>query len=338
MAGDAVGELCRLFDPGHGDQRLGRDALVEFDVLLELRNNGAHQRFHVFPGHVAFLNRTGGGLEVSTVVFDIHQRRARLPLDQHLHGAIGQLQQLQHRCDGAERIKVLRRRAVFLRILLCHQQDLLLALHHRFEGRDRLIPADEQRNDHVRENDDVLERQNRIDRRPCGSHVGGVLIIMPRSPLIAAPAPRGGRPLQWCPPFPLKAPLAGLNTGPVSRVGTSVPPSIWGLAHRLQCMGAYVALHQRASRCAPTCSGWFLRTRCRNRIATVTTTVMAISSHFSGRADVAKLVDALDLGSSDFGRGGSSPFIRTKPAPTSPGNTARPATLNEKVNRIDHAD
>lgn len=29
-------------------------------------------------------------------------------------------------------------------------------------------------------------------------------------------------------------------------------------------------------------------------------------------ADVAKLVDALDLGSSAFGRGGSTPFIRTK--------------------------
>ena len=29
-------------------------------------------------------------------------------------------------------------------------------------------------------------------------------------------------------------------------------------------------------------------------------------------ADVAKLVDALDLGSSAFGRGGSSPFIRTR--------------------------
>ena len=28
-------------------------------------------------------------------------------------------------------------------------------------------------------------------------------------------------------------------------------------------------------------------------------------------ADVAKLVDALDLGSSAFGHGGSSPFIRT---------------------------
>jgi hypothetical protein len=29
-------------------------------------------------------------------------------------------------------------------------------------------------------------------------------------------------------------------------------------------------------------------------------------------ADVAELVDALDLGSSALGRGGSSPFIRTK--------------------------
>ena len=29
-------------------------------------------------------------------------------------------------------------------------------------------------------------------------------------------------------------------------------------------------------------------------------------------ADMAELVDALVLGTSDFGRGGSSPFIRTK--------------------------
>ena len=83
-------------------------------------------------------------------------------------------------------------------------------------------------------------------------------------------------------------------------------------------MGAYVALHQRASRYASGCLGWFLRTRCRNRIATVTTKVIAICGHFSGRADVAKLVDALDLGSSDFGRGGSSPFIRTNPGSDSP--------------------
>jgi hypothetical protein len=41
-----------------------------------------------------------------------------------------------------------------------------------------------------------------------------------------------------------------------------------------------------------------------------------------GSADVAKLVDALDLGSSDFGRGGSSPFIRTTP-PSTGGATGR---------------
>ena len=33
-------------------------------------------------------------------------------------------------------------------------------------------------------------------------------------------------------------------------------------------------------------------------------------------ADVAELVDALDLGSSAERRGGSSPFIRTNPSPT----------------------
>lgn len=37
--------------------------------------------------------------------------------------------------------------------------------------------------------------------------------------------------------------------------------------------------------------------------------LQSISKH---NADVAKLVDALDLGSSASGHGGSSPFIRTK--------------------------
>ena len=92
-------------------------------------------------------------------------------------------------------------------------------------------------------------------------------------------------------------------------------------------MGAYVALHQRASRYASGCLGWFLRTRCRNRIATVTTEMIVNFVDASGRADVAKLVDALDLGSSDLGRGGSSPFIRT---------TAGSGTPTELAKRCSH--
>ena len=51
----------------------------------------------------------------------------------------------------------------------------------------------------------------------------------------------------------------------------------------------------------------------RMSIAPVPLTFSRKKNKFAAaKADVAELVDALDLGSSSFGSGGSSPFIRTK--------------------------
>ena len=44
------------------------------------------------------------------------------------------------------------------------QQDLLVVLHHVLERAHRLLAADEQRHDHVREHDDVTQRQYGIER------------------------------------------------------------------------------------------------------------------------------------------------------------------------------
>ena len=141
---------------------LGRDALVEFDVLLKLRNDGAHQRFDVLTHHIALLHGRGAGFEEIAIVLNVHQRGARLAFDQHLHRTVGQFQQLQHRCDGAKAVKVIRGRAVFLCVFLRNKQDLLVTLHHCLKRGDRLITSDEQRNDHVRKDNDVLEGQNRV--------------------------------------------------------------------------------------------------------------------------------------------------------------------------------
>ena len=45
--------------------------------------------------------------------------------------------------------------------LLGDQHDVLARLHRHFERLDRLRAADEQRNHHVREDDDVAQRQQR---------------------------------------------------------------------------------------------------------------------------------------------------------------------------------
>ena len=58
------------------------------------------------------------------------------------------------------RIDVVGGRIVLGGVLLRDQQDLLVVLHHRFERADRLLAADEQRHDHVREDDDVAQRQD----------------------------------------------------------------------------------------------------------------------------------------------------------------------------------
>ena len=85
-------------------------------------------------------------------------------LDQHLDRAVRQLEELEHGPDRADR-KDVRGRGIVLRgVLLGNEEDLLVVLHHVLEGADGLLPAHEERHDHVRENDNVPQRQDGVDR------------------------------------------------------------------------------------------------------------------------------------------------------------------------------
>ena len=90
---------------------------------------------------------------------------ARDALDQHLHGAVGQLQQLQHVGERADVVDRVGLGIVVGGVLLGGEQDLLVGAHHLFERPDRLLAPDEERHDHVREHDDVAQRQHRDKRR-----------------------------------------------------------------------------------------------------------------------------------------------------------------------------
>jgi hypothetical protein len=82
-------------------------------------------------------------------------------LDQHLDRPVRQLQQLQNARDGADRVQVARSRIVDIRTALGDQQDLLAARHRGFQRSHGLLASDEQRNDHMREDDHVAQRQDR---------------------------------------------------------------------------------------------------------------------------------------------------------------------------------
>ena len=92
---------------------------------------------------------------------------AALAFDQHAHGLVGQLQELQHRRQGADGVQAIGDGIVLGRVLLGEQQNLLFVVHHFFEGAHGLLAAHEERNDHVGKHHDVAQRQNRrqIGRR-----------------------------------------------------------------------------------------------------------------------------------------------------------------------------
>ena len=163
VRGDRVGQAAGVVDAGDRGQDLGRDLLVELDVLVELLRHGAAQRLDL----AASVSVSGGdrrhfGDEVLAVVDDRVRGRALHAFDQHLHGAVGQLEHLQ---DASRRSRPRTcRRAVgsSLPAAFCATSMIWRpASIADFERLDRLRAADEQRNHHVREHDHVAQRQQR---------------------------------------------------------------------------------------------------------------------------------------------------------------------------------
>jgi hypothetical protein len=152
---DGIGELARLLDLIDRDEHLGRDFFVELDVLLELGHHGARQRLGLLLLAGILADGVGIGLEERLVLGEAHDAGALPALDEHLDGAVRQLQQLQHRSHSAHCKDIGRRGIVLGGILLRDEEDLLVVLHHVLERPHRFLAADEQRHDHMRKHDDV---------------------------------------------------------------------------------------------------------------------------------------------------------------------------------------
>jgi hypothetical protein len=115
---------------------------------------------------------------------------ARLsPSHEDLHGAIWKLEQLQDGSDGAGVVDLIRRWIVVLRILLGHDENVLVVAHHFFERLDRFLTADEQRHDHAGENDDIAQRENWVNAIPACIAARGIDVRH----LVSFPGRAGGR-------------------------------------------------------------------------------------------------------------------------------------------------
>ncbi len=162
-----------LVDLRHRGHDLGRDLLVELDVVFELGHRRARQRLGL-DGIMA-LDGQNFGLRLEVVlgldvVFDLG---AMQPLDQHLHGAVGQLEQLQDRRDRPDLINAIGLGVVFLRILLGHHQNMLVLAHHLFERAHGFLASHEKRHDHRGKHHDVAQRQDGINLFAVERHCRG---------------------------------------------------------------------------------------------------------------------------------------------------------------------
>ncbi len=171
VGGNRVGEDRRVLDLGELDSGLGRKPLVELGVIFELVDDRAHQRLRLGAGRRLFVDFLDFGDEIALARFDVHQPRPLHALDEHADGAVRKLQKLHGGGDDAEIVESVAVGIVLAGIELRDQEQLAVVGHCAFERSHRLLAPDEQRNDAVREDDDVTKRQNG-EEASHGHHMG----------------------------------------------------------------------------------------------------------------------------------------------------------------------
>ncbi|MNG95368.1 hypothetical protein D3C79_544030 [compost metagenome] len=161
VCGHGIDQAPWLFDAVQRRQHFGRDFLAQLHVLLELRQQRAHEHFRLALGGVDFVDQGNFGTDVPFYFAETLHGAALLALDQHLDGAIGQFQQLQYGGNGTDAVQGVFARVIVGRVFLGQQENLLFARHRRLEGFDGLFAPHEQRDDHVRVNNDIAQWQKR---------------------------------------------------------------------------------------------------------------------------------------------------------------------------------
>jgi hypothetical protein len=162
VGGNRVGKARRVFQLGELHRGLGRQLAVELGVILELIDHRAHQRLDLGAFDRIVIDRRDGRGQEGAALLHRDERAALLAGDEHAHGAIRQLEQLEDFGGDAGIIQVFAAGIVLGRIELRDEEDLLVVGHGGFERRHRLVAADEQRHDHVREDDNVPKGKNGV--------------------------------------------------------------------------------------------------------------------------------------------------------------------------------
>ncbi len=176
VEGDEVGHLTGVFLALDGLHRLARQELAAGDQRLELLVQFAGQRLQ-FDG-LADLGREqrhiGPQVLATGVVAGLGPAQRT---DEHLHGAVGVLAHAQHAAQGAHVVQVLALGIVDVLVALRDDQNGLLVLHGRVDGRDAQAAAGIDVLDHGRVDHAAAHRADRNVGRNDGDFGGGVVAV-----------------------------------------------------------------------------------------------------------------------------------------------------------------
>ncbi len=161
VRGDRVRQAAGVVHPHRGDHRVVLQVVRELHVLLEQRHHAAHRALDVAGGVAVAGQHLDDDAEEAPVLLPLDGAPAVGALHEELDVAIGQLQALDDVGDAAHGVDVLGLRVVDLRVVLRREEHPLVLLQRVLEGADRRRPADDKRHHHVREDDQVPQRDDR---------------------------------------------------------------------------------------------------------------------------------------------------------------------------------
>ena len=163
VGGNGVSQPAGVVDAGDGREDLGRDLLVELDVLVKLLHHRTAKRldFTRFVLFLVLLDRGHGRREMRFRIGNGCHQSALLTFNKHLDSAVGQLEHLQDGGDTAHVEHILDGRLILRGRLLRHEHDAPVGLHRQLKRLDALGSSHKKRNDHVGEHHHIAQRQQR---------------------------------------------------------------------------------------------------------------------------------------------------------------------------------
>ena len=162
VRGDQVRQSARVVDAAGDGQDLGRQVLQRQE-LFELLAHAAHQRLDLDAERRGRLGgqRLDRHVDVRLGAQELGDADLGQTLHQHLQPAVGQPHHAHDHAHHADRVEVVGTGLVDLGIALGHERQQAVALDRRLDRVRRDVAADEQGQDHRREDDGVANGQER---------------------------------------------------------------------------------------------------------------------------------------------------------------------------------